>query len=96
MMSSVAWRASSFVVALLLAVAALPAVGQQLPSGQEREVDAGSDESFDLWPVDLKINGQVMMAGSAELPEGTVPFFLSRVRRRAGTVGAAHAARRLT
>ena len=84
MMSSVVRRASFFVVALLLASTALPAVGQQLPYGQENELAIGSDEAFDLWPVDLKINGQVMMAGSAELPEGTVPFFLSLVRRRAG------------
>ncbi len=40
------------------------------------------DESFELWPVDLKINGQVMMAGSENLPEGTASHFLTMVKRR--------------
>ncbi|MCH2183040.1 MAG: Type 1 glutamine amidotransferase-like domain-containing protein [Mariniblastus sp.] len=84
MMCSGAWRKFSIVFVLLMVFAAPSAVGQEAESGQEPQAAARLDESFDVWPVDLKINGQVMMAGSAELPEGTIGFFLDRVRRRSG------------
>lgn len=48
-------------------------------SGQE------FDESFELWPVDLKINGTVLAGGGSELPEEAVEYLLA-VSSRAETI----------
>ena len=48
-------------------------------SGQE------FDESFELWPVDLKINGTVLAGGGSELPEEAGEYLLA-VSSRAETI----------
>jgi cyanophycinase len=48
-------------------------------SGQE------FDESFELWPVDLKINGTVLAGGGSELPEEAAEYLLA-VSNRAETI----------
>ena len=48
-------------------------------SGQE------FDESFELWPVDLKINGTVLAGGGSELPEEAAEYLLA-VSSRAETI----------
>ena len=48
-------------------------------SGQE------FDESFELWPVDLKINGTVLAGGGSELPEAAAEYLLA-VSGRAETI----------
>ncbi|MCP4811636.1 MAG: hypothetical protein GY888_03935, partial [Planctomycetaceae bacterium] len=77
MLHSLYLRSSSVLMAILL-LAGMEIVGQE----QDPQQGVGFDEAFEMWPVDLKINGQIMLAGSEQLPEGTLEHFLRMVQRR--------------
>tara|TARA_B110000495_G_scaffold196499_1_gene205421 strand:- start:1190 stop:2908 length:1719 start_codon:yes stop_codon:yes gene_type:complete len=44
------------------------------------------DESFELWPVDLKIKGTVIAGGGSELPKEAAEFLLAASKRVDGAV----------
>ena len=77
MLHSLYLRSSCVLIAILL-LAGMEVVGQD----QSPQQGVGFDEAFEMWPVDLKINGQIMLAGSKQLPEGTLEHFLRMVQRR--------------
>lgn len=77
MLHSLYPRSSCVLIAILL-LTGLTVIGQE-PNPQQGVV---FDEVFEMWPVDLKINGQIMLAGSEQLPEGTLEHFLKMVQRR--------------
>ena len=77
MLHSLYLRSSCVLIAVLL-LAGMEVVGQE----QNPQQVVGFDEVFEMWPVDLKINGQIMLAGSEQLPEGTLEHFLKMVQRR--------------